>query len=447
LINKEYIDVKIVNKSDAISLNNNLAYKLVFTGRLNYSDFGHPAITAMDIGLIAKNDKIYRIRYIAEPTEFPKYIDTINDMVNSLHIINNNNNNNSSPIPKTIPEPSTTTMGVARLSSTYSNLSKGLEIKYPSNWEKIDKATTVIFYSPIAGPYMIGNLYVMSIDVPSVYNALTDFEAKTGWWDTLYNQTWFKRVQEVSSQGTPKTLELNSNFKNAFEKGKNYVYLPLNFTTINSPNQYLMIFGTEVRFIENGLLCELIQFTNQVSSPPPEFSIIPSSNSSSLGPGEEKTIEVKIQSHSNIPSTISLYTNSSTHMLQEATFSPSVINIPPSGWATAELTIKSKWDVAFKSGSITETIPIIAKISFPQKGNFFIFNTNKIISSPAAVSTTASSGLAITLLNFSDYVVHLLTSLSSPINVLIPLAGLVGGSIAWFLKRSSINKNHKGRSD
>jgi hypothetical protein len=287
----------------------------------------------------------------------------------------------------------------------------------------------------------------MSIDVPSVYNALTDFEAKTGWWDTIYNQTWFRRVQEISSQGTPRTLEVNINFKNAFEMGKNYVYIPLNLATINSPSQYLMIFGTEARFIENGLLCELIQFTNQVSSPPPEFSIIPSSNSSSLGPGEEKTIEVKVQSHSNIPSTVSLYTNSSTPMLQEATFSPPVINIPPSGWATAELAIKSKWDVALKPASITETIPIIAKISFPQKGNFFIFNTNMMISSPAAVSTTASSGLAITLLNFSDYMIHLLTSLSSPINVLIPLAGLVGGSIAWFLKRSNINKNHKGRSD
>jgi hypothetical protein len=40
-----------------------------------------------------------------------------------------------------------------------------------------------------------------------------------------------------------------------------------------------------------------------------------------------------------------------------------------------------------------ELIPVIAKISFPQKGNFFIFNTNKMVSSPAAVSTTASSGL------------------------------------------------------
>ncbi|MGB7639132.1 MAG: hypothetical protein WBL88_16340 [Nitrososphaeraceae archaeon] len=53
-----------------------------------------------------------------------------------------------------------------------------------------------------------------------------------------------------------------------------------------------------------------------------------------------------------------------------------------------------------------ELIPVIAKISFPQKGNFFIFNTNKMVSSPAAVSTTASSGLTITLLNFSDYIIQ-----------------------------------------
>lgn len=69
-INKEYIDVKIVNKSSTISLNNNPAYKVAFTGRLNYSNFGHPTITATDIVVKAKNEKVYRIRYVAEPTEF-----------------------------------------------------------------------------------------------------------------------------------------------------------------------------------------------------------------------------------------------------------------------------------------------------------------------------------------------------------------------------------------
>ena len=114
--------------------------------------------------------------------------------------------------------------------------------------------------------------------------------------------------------------------------------LPVDLHDLNFPREYSIIYGVEILFIKNGLLCDLTDVSNQVSSPPPRFSILPAENSTAIGPrgalggADKKTIEIKLKSFSNIPSHVSLDT-SPTPLLY-GTFEPSEINLPASGWGT-----------------------------------------------------------------------------------------------------------------
>jgi hypothetical protein len=204
-----------------------------------------------------------------------------------------------------------------------------------------------------------------------------------------------------------------------------------------------MVFITEARIINNGFLCDLIQKTGQVSAPPPRFTISPSLNSTSIGPKETKTIEVKVTSLSDIPYTVTLNPETSNYM--NATFSPSKINVPPSGWASSRLTLKSN-GVTIWDSTITETLRIVAQPELTEKGNRIAFNTNRSVeTSPAPIPNTFTVGLTITVFNSVDNALHVLSSISAPVGVAAALAGLIGGGIGWLLKRTNAQQgNNRG---
>jgi hypothetical protein len=313
-----------------------------------------------------------------------------------------------------------------------------IKIDYPSTWGKIEKQNSaLILFSPIKGPYLIGTGYTTYIDVPSVYNSPTDFVAKAVWWDGHFNETWFKTVEEISSKGRTRILEPASDITNSIEKQKSYtgyVHLPIDLRRVNSPSQYLLIFVTEARYINtDGFLCALIQKTDQVANPPPKITIFTEVDSLTIDPiFRTKTIEAKMNSSSDIPFNITLLNSSTRYM--EASFNPPIVTLPPSGWVTSQLTVNSKSDRTWND-SVTETLPIAANISGLQKGNYFLFGTQTRNSTPAAISEIESLGVGVTLFNMYEYLLQLSASLSSPVAVLIPLAGLIGGAIAWLLRR------------
>jgi hypothetical protein len=448
-IKKEFSNVNVINQTtNDIQLDGNPAIKLVFNSSLQYSTLGNPHIIAMDIFTII-NGKLYKILYVATPKEFYKNLSIINEMISSLKILDKDSTLHeeirSSKINNTVNFINQTSYLEIDQYIPYSH--KQIKIMYPSNWGKIEGNNHIVrFFSPIKGPFLIGNGYLISIDVPSVYNAPTDFVAKVIWVDSLFNRKWFKSIEEVSSIGNTRTLENTQDFSTFLKEQKSYeghIPLSIDLQKINSPNQYLMVFSTELTYIKNGVLCELLQNTNQVSIPPPKFSIIPSLNSSTIGPGQSKTIEVKVKSFTEIPSRISL----STIQLESinATFSPSVIDIPPSGWTTTQLTIKSGWNKALKPYSTTETLPIIAKIGFTERGNVFTFGTNTLNSSSPEIPKPEVLGIAMTSFNLYDYILHILNLLNTPLNVFIALVGFFGAGIGWFIKKYTEKKQYKGK--
>ena len=187
----------------------------------------------------------------------------------------------------------------------------------------------------------------------------------------------FKTVEEISSKGRTRILEPASDITNSIEKQKSYtgyVHLPIDLRRVNSPSQYLLIFVTEARYINtDGFLCALIQKTEQVANPPPKITISTEVDSLTIDPiFRTKTIEAKVKSSSDIPFNITLL-NSSTRFM-EASFNPSIVTLPPSGWVISQFTVNSNSDRTWNY-SVTETLPIAANMSGLQKGNYFLFGT------------------------------------------------------------------------
>jgi hypothetical protein len=463
---KRYPRVKVINHSST-KIDSNPVARIFFNGTINDTmnnpNLGQRNITALEEFTI-KDKEIYRILYLAEPKDFDdeKYEQVIEHMISSFQILDASNiqtkNNNTLSQAMNINNTTASTEAFTSSSSseqinneekflTYTG--KGMRIEYPSNWGLYHRSSSVLLFSPIS-EYLMGTGYIILIDVPSTYDTPTDFVAKVISWYKLNDRNWTKLIEEVSTEQPTRTLEQDPDFREFFNKTENweaYAFIPINLRTINSPNQYLMVFLSEATYLKNGLLCELVQSTDQVSSPPPRITILPSSNSSSMGPQQEKRIEVTAKSFSNIPYTINFKNHYSEKV--HATFNPSVIRIPAAGWNTSQLTVKAIWNpIPWNSPSVTETIPIVAQTNRSQleEGNYVSFNTNVSISRPAAVSKIETSSLTITVFNWPDYIMNSLTSLSTPVSVFVTLAGLFGGIIAWFLKRetdkrSKIKKN------
>jgi hypothetical protein len=95
----------------------------------------------------------------------------------------------------------------------------------------------------------------------------------------------------------------------------------------------------------------------------------------------------------------------------------------------------------------TETIPITAHTNRSQLTEFVLFsfeNKNMNVSKPAVISRMEGSALTITAYSWSDYIMNIMNALHSPISVLVPPAGVIGGIITWFLKRETDKKRiHK----
>jgi len=129
--------------------------------------------------------------------------------------------------------------------------------------------------------------YTMSIDINSVYETGSDYYV-TIRWDPI-TQTWTRVMEEGSSTGEKKIIEQLDNFTDLdFEK--KYIDFDLDLEKIGSPTQYNLIFSTYDIFVNDDKLCYLVDVSNWVQIPPPEYVITTSPNTIVLKPGEQTTV-------------------------------------------------------------------------------------------------------------------------------------------------------------
>jgi hypothetical protein len=211
-------------------------------------------------------------------------------------------------------------------------------------------------------PYL--TVYGMSLAIHTTDNSpITDY--------TLYLMRHAtSRVWEISliehSPSDYTRIAYNSTIKSAayrsiFGNGSTgYVNLSFDLARLNYPNQYDLFFYAQDNFIENGRLCRLVDITQRIFVPPPEFVISTNPSSLILRPGEAKNIVLQLKSNTRMSSLIN-FSAPQTNGLQ-FNFSPNETFYSISGNATSLLHVKA----LDNDTAGVHLLPLFANESFPK---------------------------------------------------------------------------------
>jgi hypothetical protein len=233
--------------------------------------------------------------------------------------------------------------------------------------------------------------YVVGIILISTFESDTFdymFTVKSG----PFSSQWVPSAEEQSSNDS-RFLDwypywfFDHNSSNVFPglKGKDHVNLSLDLEKINFPNQYIALFGTyfaSLDFPEG--LCTYLDFAdNGAYVPPPEFAVSTSPNPLIVSPGEEKKVNLTI--NSSIPAAPQLSLNTSSPKGLSLKFDPDIQTMTPDGITTSYATIKVLENASYGH---PYTVPITPEISFPRI-NFDIgqeITGNPIVTENATIS-------------------------------------------------------------
>jgi hypothetical protein len=396
---KEYTDVNIArlldpttgfaieeDNSSSTMLSGNQAYNISYTDRR-----GQDEVKVMQIWTV-KGDKAYDITYSGLPSKYNQYLPIIQKMLDSFEITLTSSSESS--FDKKYSD-----IGDGFLSYEGS----GIRIGYPFDWN-VDQnnnteATTIQFRSPFEDsksdiPSWRETTFTMAIDIDSIHDAGTDYRV-------IYSRVphdtwtgyWTKQVREISAYDKIRVTEENKNYTGFYEReDPSHLLFSFDLNKVNSPQRYKAVFYITDYIIKNHRFCTLIDTTNWVIIPPPDFDISANPSSLVLRPGEEKNIQLQLKGNTDLQSEASLSAgNGYDNHIQPEFFPNNKTSIPPSGSGSHSLIIKAD-DTAQPR---TYTFPIIANISFPtsitNRGGE-TFNNNK------SVSIIESSNLTLTVL-------------------------------------------------
>jgi hypothetical protein len=198
----------------------------------------------------------------------------------------------------------------------------------------------------------------------------TDSNGNTGWqgydyfmriaWDN-FNKVWTYVLQEWSTAQIARILDQKSNYTDFFEKGENnnYTRLSLDLEKLNFPTEYTVVFFTDYIF-EKDSLYGVSDYSSWIRIPPPEFFITLIPNELTLRPGEDRIVEVRFNSSTEV---FGAHVTLSTNQIDgfESYFINNERDIPTSGLATSDLYIRASKDAQPKP----YTLQMLANISFP----------------------------------------------------------------------------------
>jgi len=401
-------DFKVIELNVNTTLWNNTAHKLVYS---TFSEEYNDDLRVMEIWTL-NGDRAFLIRYIAEAQKYDLYLPTIQKMIDSLDI-------------------GTITQNINQISNflLYKSPTLGLKVLYPSNWtiseENNNNIYSIMFSSPYEHPPLndtlssspfknffspyeepslndvlssdedenfswVGARYVMAIDINSVYDKGSDYLVQIGWNKALGQNQWVMTFTEQSTTSGIKVLYENDNYTGFYDKDENYIVLSFDLQELNFPPQYRLVSYVDAYYFKNNRLCTLHDPTNHVPFPPPELYISTLPNSVTLRPGEEKDIQLRLNSTAYSPSNATFSTNQTEGL--KITFTPNRTSVPANGMVVSNLHVKASENIEDRG----YTLPIYATISFPTKVG--IKGQDKIFNNTLSERINENSYLTLTVL-------------------------------------------------
>lgn len=215
-------------------------------------------------------------------------------------------------------------------------------------------------------------LYGMSIGIIEPYNMSVgvDYAALLQW--NLPNRTWTRTIEDFLGNDTRTLIQDNVDrnfFNNTGNKGK--VNLSLDLESISSPDQFLLFFSAYDGIIERGNACGFVDIIeNAIQIPPPQFSVSTFPSPLEIRHGEEKTMELKINSRVRSNALVKFAIPYNPEQIPDGmtiTIEPEETNVTAAGVASSRITVKVSDEVTPTSYSpqvnSTFTLPIIMNSS------------------------------------------------------------------------------------
>jgi hypothetical protein len=185
----------------------------------------------------------------------------------------------------------------------------------------------------------------------------TDYRIRVLWDNTT--KTWHKLVEELSPSGRSRVLDEDKNYNNFFNKNDSmpvtsvqsyygnpccYVSIPVDLHLFNYPKEYSLIFSTlDSSYIidKNNIKTPLFlnDATRAVSIPPPRLSLSAEKKFVEIRAGDEKRIQLHLNSTSFLPSHTVLSINKIKGL--NMTLIPDEVYLNPHGFSNSLLSIKS----------------------------------------------------------------------------------------------------------
>ena len=424
---QRYNDGFLSSRPEEISnatLAGNLAHSTFYNNRTEQGDVKVMKIWTLDRG------KAYEITYSALQNTYDEFLPSIQEMINTFEIV---------PSPSS-SQPSTETS----LNRNSSDIAKDflpyetseIKILYPRNWNTTsnDEATIIHFRSPFQDSTELPwreITFTMALDVDSVHESGIDYRViYTRVPNSAWSGYWTKQITEVSAYDNSRVLEENSNYTdfNDNQEEISYILFSFDLSKVNFPERYKAALYITDYFIKDRKFCTLIDTTNWVIIPPPDFDMSTNPSSIELRPGQDKNIQIRLKSNTDLESEALLSANNTNDAVGsgiQLDISPdNQISIPASSSGSFSLNMKANNIV--KQGSYT--FPLIANISFPasieNRGGETFNNTR-------SVNIVESSNVTLTVLpqpTFQEDISNIALTLD-PLNRLITLLVAVGSAV------------------
>ncbi len=272
----------------------------------------------------------------------------------------------------------------------------------------------------------------MYLSVNSIYHIGVDYLVRLFWNNTANN--WTYQVVEISPFHE-KVLSSISNPKGLYKNGSTYINLDFvgNKKTTNSYE------------------CGLLDVTNLVAAPPPEFTISFDPSSLELRPNSwlengEKNIQIKIQSKTNLDSSALFILPSNRTNGIQTNLTSTTLSLLPEETSSTTLKVRAMDINQQQSYPISYSIPLLTNITFPQNftadiGQKYTFDSNKI------ATITKNSTLNVTVLpplGIFDYL-QMTANWLSPINSIWTFITAAGVIIVPFVIRRYSKKKSEDR--
>jgi hypothetical protein len=242
---------------------------------------------------------------------------------------------------------------------------------------------------------------------------------------------WSSTLEGWSPNGDDRIIDFKNNYSGFFENDKHYVTLSLNLDHIGSPSKYKVIFYAEVE--RDGV--SFTDFTRWVAIPPLHVVITTSPDSIELHKGEEKTIEVKVNSSQGYEPTVKIDAKSRANNIEFAFPQNDTLSIPTFGAATTPLTIRASDDASVGP----YTLYISANSTFPSEQLIDVGSENDenstIYSTLPPEYVVTQSNILVTIqepLGWVDEVSNFWNKVGNPISFVY---GILAGISPWIYTR------------